>query len=285
MVSVFKPTAPAPRCDLQVIMDIDDTVKSSGGVRLGTIPIGGVDTQYARGEFYPGVFQFIFALAEYSRPSELAPPRKAAVLTARAREFLWALQLTEDNPVCQAFRNVGRKNGCDDWGVGSVYYGSVQEWIFQDQKGRRKFDNFKLLLEEQKQSVSSQEKDKQISYVFVGDTGEQDQQAGEWMLIHYPALMKALFLHVVTFDATKPDPFPQDILINGVPVLFFRTYVGAALKAVQHQLMSVEGLKMVIDQARVDVMDIPEGSTKRRDLEDDVMEAKLMFPSELLGVS
>jgi hypothetical protein len=41
---------------LKVVTDIDDCVKSSGGVRLCGIPLGGVDKQYDRGQFYPGQF-------------------------------------------------------------------------------------------------------------------------------------------------------------------------------------------------------------------------------------
>ena len=70
------------------------------------------------------------------------------------------------------------------------------------------------------------EKDKEdttLSYIFVGDVGELDREAGELMLIKYPRSMRALFLHVVS---SEPDPpLPQDILINGLPVLHFRTYV------------------------------------------------------------
>lgn len=39
---------------------------------------------------------------------------------------------------------------------------------------------------------------------------------------------------------------PADRLINGRPLLFFRTYVGAALKAVQHDLMGPAGLRAVM---------------------------------------
>lgn len=40
----------------QVISDVDDTIKSSGGVKIGDVALGGIDTQYQRGEFYPGLF-------------------------------------------------------------------------------------------------------------------------------------------------------------------------------------------------------------------------------------
>jgi hypothetical protein len=79
----------------QVVSDIDDTLKSSGGVKIGGVALGGIDVQYSRGEFYPGVFQFMWELSLYSVKlnidrdksddgsllSKLAPP-KVAVLTA-----------------------------------------------------------------------------------------------------------------------------------------------------------------------------------------------------------
>ena len=82
----------------QVVSDIDDTLKSSGGVQIGGVALGGIDVQYARGEFYPGVFQFMWELSLFSvklnqrylgnenaernsQLSKLTPP-KVAVLTA-----------------------------------------------------------------------------------------------------------------------------------------------------------------------------------------------------------
>lgn len=69
-------------CRLQVVTDIDDTIKSSGGVAVGNIPLGGVDVSYQRGSVYPGVFHFAAALAAQSA----GPPAPVAVLTARAEE-------------------------------------------------------------------------------------------------------------------------------------------------------------------------------------------------------
>lgn len=71
---------------MQVITDIDDTVKSSGGVRLLGVALGGIDTQYRRGQYYPGAFQFALELSRFSVPAGREPQR-IAVLTARAREF------------------------------------------------------------------------------------------------------------------------------------------------------------------------------------------------------
>ena len=67
----------------QVVTDIDDTIKSSGGVNIGGIALGGVDISYERNSFYPGVFQFGLELASHTaKPRD--PPNKMAVLTARA---------------------------------------------------------------------------------------------------------------------------------------------------------------------------------------------------------
>lgn len=93
------PSRPALKYPLtQVVSDIDDTLKSSGGVQIGGVALGGIDVQYARGEFYPGVFQFMWELSLFSvklnqrysgnentdmnsQLSKLTPP-KVAVLTA-----------------------------------------------------------------------------------------------------------------------------------------------------------------------------------------------------------
>ena len=69
LFSLLSPTTPLlaawiPRArSTQVVTDIDDTVKSSGGVTIGGVPLGGVDCSYERGAFYPGVFQFGLELA------------------------------------------------------------------------------------------------------------------------------------------------------------------------------------------------------------------------------
>ena len=88
---------------LRVVTDIDDTVKSSGNKRLVGIPLGGIDAQYERGEFYPGVFQFALELAAHGTPKN-QPPLPVAVLTARAKEFLFALELKSEHPVSMGYR-------------------------------------------------------------------------------------------------------------------------------------------------------------------------------------
>ena len=117
----------------QVISDVDDTLKSSGGIKIGDIALGGIDKQYNRGEFYPGVFQFMLELSLSSimqQPPALATdemlyPPKVAVLTARAVELKAALELKEDSKLAREFKKAGEGMGIKNWGLGPVLYGSV----------------------------------------------------------------------------------------------------------------------------------------------------------------
>eukprot|EP00555_Chaetoceros_dichaeta_P011735 CAMPEP_0198268436 /NCGR_PEP_ID=MMETSP1447-20131203/37240_1 /TAXON_ID=420782 /ORGANISM="Chaetoceros dichaeta, Strain CCMP1751" /LENGTH=271 /DNA_ID=CAMNT_0043959483 /DNA_START=146 /DNA_END=961 /DNA_ORIENTATION=+ len=255
----------------QVISDVDDTLKSSGGVKIGDIALGGIDVQYNRGEFYPGVFQFMLELSLSSiiqQPStttideKLFPP-KVAVLTARAVELKAALELKEDSKLAKAFRKTGEGMGIDNWGLGPVLYGSVAEWVIQDRKGLRKFNNFERLIEQDPTGTIMQ-------YIYVGDTGELDQEAGETMLREYPEVVKAVFLHVVS---DRPFPIiPPPKLINGRPVVFFRTYAGAAAKACQLGLIDESGMIRVVDAAQESLEGVARTSDKWVDLFRDVSE-------------
>ncbi|EWM30256.1 hypothetical protein Naga_100003g91 [Nannochloropsis gaditana] len=221
---------------LQVITDIDDTVKSSGGLRLMGMALGGIDTQYKRGQYYPGAFQFALELSRFGVP-EGREPARVAVLTARAREFKFALELKPSHKVCRTYAAAGANNGVEGWGVGTVLYGSVKEWVCQSRKGLRKFRNFEAL--------RAQDRLDRTDYVFVGDTGELDLQAGESMIRKYPSRIKALFMHYVSESRPSPPP-PRDRTLLDVPVIYFRTYVGAAVKAAELGLLGPSGVEAVV---------------------------------------
>jgi len=187
---------------IKVVTDIDDTVVSSGGLNIFGIHLGGVDNQYKRGTFYPGVIQFGLELSSATAKSAQSIPAKMAVLTARAKEFKFALALKPTGKLCSAFRKRGEENGVEDWGIGDVYYGSVNEWIFQAQKGKRKFLNFEIMMQADQDSGLGVDQ-----YVIVGDTGEKDEEAAERIIAKHPERVKAVFLHSV-FD-TKPPKSMQ----------------------------------------------------------------------------
>lgn len=243
--SSSSPVVPRTR----VVTDIDDTVKSSGGLNLFGIALGGIDTQFKRGDFYPGVFQFAL---ELSCSGARALPEKVAVLTARAREFKFALALKPKDKLCTAFREAGQKNGFSNWGIGPVYYGSVAEWIFQERKGLRKFSNFEKMMRDD--TLASGLGPNASRYILVGDTGEKDEAAGEMIVKKYPSLVRAVFLHVVSSNKDRAMvTLPKDRKLNNVPIYYFRTYVGAATKAMQANLISPDALGRIIQQSRSDL--------------------------------
>ncbi|KAL3822579.1 hypothetical protein ACHAXA_007690 [Cyclostephanos tholiformis] len=234
----------------QVVSDIDDTLKSSGGLEIGGVSLGGVDVQYDRGDFYPGVFQFMWELSLHTirlnqrhygqykieRGGEnsfsdlrLSPP-KVAVLTARAEELKAALEIKDKSKLAQAFRKTGES---------SIIY-PTKEW----------------------------------------GVGPLDQEAGETMLREYPEVVQAVFLHVVSPDPPSTFPpsgifIPPPKLINGRPLVFFRTYVGAAAKAAQLGLMELDGLMRVIEEAEMTLtaQGVPMEDSKWVDLSRDIDEA------------
>lgn len=255
-------TTPLPHFT-QVISDVDDTLKSSGGVNVAGVALGGIDVQYERGDFYPGVAEFMLEISSFGSMRSLIPP-KVAILTARAEEFKLALELKEDSKLAVAFRRAGENQGISNWGLGPVLYGSVAEWVIQNRKGLRKFNNFERLLQQDPTGTI-------LQYVYVGDTGELDQEASETMLREYPEVVKAAFLHVVS---DRPDPpIPPPKLINGRPVVFFRTYVGAAAMATELGLMDQEGLMRVVAAAKAKLAPVSRENEKWVDLEKDIRQA------------
>jgi len=247
----------------QAISDIDDTLKSSGGVSIGSINLGGIDTQYSRGSIYPGVFEFLYQITSH----DATMPMNVALLTARAEEFKESLEIKENSKIMVKAREVGRKHGVGKWGVGPVLYGSVQEWVNQDNKGRRKFANFEMLREKNLELLPGLD----IQYVFVGDTGEKDEECGEAMLRYYCEDVVAVFMH---FVGGRGERVPSTRLINGRPVIYYRTIVGAAVKALKFGLLEREAVMSVVEAARGDLKEAGEavGSEKFDDVERDVGE-------------
>jgi len=274
----------------QVISDVDDTLKSSGGVKFGDVALGGIDVQYSRGEIYPGVSEFYLELSRYGISSlqktksrhhqqqqqQQQTPAKIAILTARAMEFKSILEIKPNSKLAVSLRTAGEKAGIQDWGIGPVLFGSVAEWIIQDRKGLRKFTNFERLLLQDPTGLI-------LQYIYVGDVGESDQEAGETMLREYPELVKAVFLHAVTDQADATIIIPSPKFINGRPVVFFRTYVGAAVDAVNLGFMDVHGLKAVIDAAVEKLSQVDVNSDKWVDLRKDLSRADILFETIARG--
>lgn len=175
-------------------------------------------------------------------------PASVAVLTARARELKFALALRPAGKLCSVYRNTGSRLGHPQWGVGHVYYGSVVEWLFQNRKGIRKFQNFEKLAEEDLAAG------RKFQYVLIGDTGERDEDAAERIIGKYRKQVKAVFLHAVS--GSSAEDIPADRVLEGVSIFYFRTYIGAAVKALHHGLLDKDGLARVADQSNKEIQAI-----------------------------
>lgn len=238
--------------NFKVITDIDDTVVASGGHRLLGIRLGGVDNRYKRGQFYPGVIQFAL---ELSRPESENAPSKLAVLTARAKELKALLAIKPSGKLNKTYELTGKLQGHHNWGIGDVYYGSILEWVLHHRKGLRKFKNFELMLKEKGIDSYSQHADAE-KYILIGDTGEKDEEACERIAKKYPTKVQAIFLHSVSrIQPRSPaaHSLPADRMVDTVPVYYFRTYVGAAVKAWQNGLLESSALIRVTQQAIADL--------------------------------
>jgi hypothetical protein len=123
----------------QVISDVENTLKSSGGMQVAGVALGGIDVQYKRGQLYPGVAEFMLAMSSHPPDSV---PAKIAILTKAA------LEIKEQSKLVVALRLAGDAAGIDGWDIGPVRYGSVAVWIIQDQKGLQRFTNFERLIQQ-----------------------------------------------------------------------------------------------------------------------------------------
>ena len=76
--------------------------------------------------------------------------------------------------------------------------------------------------------------------------------------VHLYILYTGIFLHSVSdeVDRSTVDFTPKDRVLSGVPIFYFRTYVGAAVKAYQYNFMSSDALNRVIIQAKADLSEI-----------------------------
>eukprot|EP01060_Flectonema_neradi_P007161 TRINITY_DN14988_c0_g1_i1.p1 TRINITY_DN14988_c0_g1~~TRINITY_DN14988_c0_g1_i1.p1 ORF type:complete len:361 (+),score=52.91 TRINITY_DN14988_c0_g1_i1:207-1289(+) len=234
------------------IFDVDDTIKSSGNYNIFGYALGGVDSQYGRGSIYPGVTQFAFELSRSFLPQG-ETPAPVAILTARPKELGTTFKLSHHHAVVKSFSDTGAQHGYPGWGIGidkgTVLYGSVREWVKAEDRGLRKFNNFRdHLIEHAHPEVGSKTRN---SYVLVGDTGDLDIHCGELMLENYPKDVLAVFMHCVGPESSVK--IPLDETCNGRPILYFRTYPGAARKAYLHKRLDAAAMLRVCDAAISDL--------------------------------
>jgi hypothetical protein len=82
------------------------------------------------------------------------------------------------------------------------------------------------------------------------------------MVRKYPERMRALFMHYVS-EAQPAPPLPADRKLAGVPIVYFRTYVGAAIKALELGMLDLEGLASVVVSAVRDLETCPRATDEQ----------------------
>lgn len=129
------------------------------------------------------------------------------------------------------------------------------EWILQYRKGLRKSLNFDILLSNDRRRVEERTPLSQLKYIFIGDTGDRDEDAAIRMIDnHGSTVLQAIFLHLVSSNPYGVQaPLPADRVYQGVPIYYFRTYVHAGWKAYQHDLITREALQCIINESLQDL--------------------------------
>ena len=199
--------ATAPTGQVKVLSDIDDTFFSNLK-----------DTRYPKGTVYPGVRAFY---EELDKGAGAMPNRLGdlAFLTARPEDEAHViesatLRMLKEKGVTRATilgGDFGHALGNENIAAGKF----------------AKFEEFKSLYPE-------------YGFVFTGDSGQGDAIFAEKMMTKYPGAAKAAFIHdVVNTSQEKRGEMAQK------SVIFFDTYVGAAVEALGKGLVAKTGLARV----------------------------------------
>lgn len=123
-----------------------------------------------------------------------------------------------------------------------MLYGSISDWISPSQRAIRKKNNFDTLFTSHKVVYSDK-----ISYILIGDVGEYDEEAYKLIANQYPDSIKAIFLHIVGNSNEEEEYI--DYTYQNIPIIYFRTYSGAAMKAYKYNLMTIEGVSKVFNSS------------------------------------
>lgn len=214
-----------------VVSDIDDTVVRNW-----------VDPRYPAKTVYPGVRSFYAALQRPNASFKRAGP---TFVTARPGE---RSGLFEDLGTVQKLQGYGFPNS-------TVLMGDFLHLTPNERIAEKKHENLKRY----------QRLFPECRMILVGDSGQGDIAWGKRALADSGIGVAAVFIH----DVTSSRPSKQDGYVADIGILYFDTYIGAALAAAQRGLITPDDLFQV---ARTSVAEFgamksrltPDQATKRR---------------------
>ncbi len=207
-----------PTGEVKVLSDIDDTLYENWK-----------DTRYPPKTVYPGVVQFYAELD--AGPRGEGRLGDLTFVSARPTDPLGAVEALTH----RTLRSHGIK-------VAAVLTGSVISARSNQAIAQKKLENF----------LQYQALYPEYGFVFVGDSGQGDVMFGEAMRERAADAVKAVFIHDVV---ATPQPRRDELAKKGVHL--FDTYVGAAVTALELQLISREGLERVCEAAQEKLRAIP----------------------------
>lgn len=236
-----------PTGELKVLSDIDDTFYCNLK-----------DTRYPKGTVYPGVKQYYHEL-DRGRWSNEGHDGDLAFVTARPGD--------RTGYVKDRTLRMLHENGLEDC---TVLAGSFSGLIGRERMARAKYQNFheyRTLFPE-------------YNFAFTGDSGQADPRFGEMLLTNAPDVTKGVFIHdVMQTPPQKRDEYRRQ------GILFFDTYVGAALEAQDRGLLSVEAVRRVAVAALEDLEKIPfatpaQKTARQAELRQDVSRLNARLPED-----
>jgi hypothetical protein len=205
----------APQREVKILSDIDDTFYANWK-----------DRRFPKKTVYPGVLQLFKELDR--GPGEVAGrPGDLTFVSARPGDRLGLVERRTLESL--AARGIG---------AATMLAGSFSRLIGNASIASKKFDNFVELL-----AIYPE-----YGFVFVGDSGQGDVFFGERLLGEHPSSIRLVLIHDVV---ATPDERRAEHARRGV--IFFDTYVGAAIVACNAGLIQREGLERVARAAEADL--------------------------------
>ncbi|EGZ11642.1 hypothetical protein PHYSODRAFT_458535, partial [Phytophthora sojae] len=224
----------------KVLSDVDDTLYSSGG----RYPAG-LDTRYPRHTLYPGVLPFYRELDMGTvGPDDWTDDRVGNLVFLSARPHVYK-DVSEKKSYAK-FAALHEKMGMHTLPTmlaGNLKSGRAFMWQGDlEPMAQKKFENFSEFYQLYPE----------FKHIFVGDNGQGDVRAAELIVEKFgsDALEAAFFQRVQPMEKMFNYHSKEDLeRWRKMNIIFFDTYVGAAVEAFRMKKIRLSGLKKVCDDA------------------------------------
>ncbi|CAI5703563.1 unnamed protein product [Peronospora effusa] len=224
----------------KVLSDVDDTLYSSGG----RYPAG-LDTRYPRHTLYPGVLPFYRELDMGTvGPDDWTDERVGNLVFLSARPHVYK-DMSEKKSYAK-FAALHEKMGMHTLPTmlaGNLKSGRAFMWQGDlEPMAQKKFENFSEFYQLYPE----------FKHVFVGDNGQADLRAAELIVEKFgsDALEAAFFQRVQPMEKMYNYHSKEDLeRWRKMNIIFFDTYVGAAVEAFRMKKIRLSGLKKISDDA------------------------------------